>query len=406
MLIWFRFKNFGPFREEAFFDMRAVDEYKELPDHVMRAGNQNVVRTAAIYGANASGKSNFINALKRFVGIIRNSMVNNNDNKLSAVDVISENKLINYYYPFRFDPSNKKKPTEFEAAVSIFDREYQYGYVYDDSKIWYEWLYETPKNGEQVVIFTRDKEQKVQFGESVSREECEKYISGLQEQVLLLTFFNQIKLSDDVWRYANLSLTSLLAWEIGSVSWSMRWINTRINTELQYPQKKQELMRFLKQIDVNIIDFDITETDGKIVQIYTIHEDNAGNRYRMPIEQESNGTIKALALYLIVGDKLEYEITFIFDEMNAHLHPLLTKYFVDRFYSKDANEQLIFATHDTNLLDKRYMRRDQVWFVEKKGNEAELFSLAEFKAQENASFRKNYLSGNYGAIPILGEFDE
>lgn len=403
MLIWFRFKNYGPFCEEAFFDMRAVKAYKELPDHIMKATNQNVVRTAAIYGANASGKSSFVKAVECFREMIRSSMSNVSEEDSPVINLKQESALTRYYNPFRFNQNSKHEPTEFEAAVSLFGTEYQYGFTYDDSSIQYEWLYINKKRGKQEIVFEREGAQGIQFGERVNQEECRKYIPGLEEQVLLLTFFNQIKLPDSVWKYARFAFTSLFVWDVSLANVSQRWVSARLEEELKKERAMERLTSYLSQIDVNIVDFKVNKQEDQEPKVYTIHVDDNGNRYWMPFEQESAGTIKALALYLMVGNEMDYGCTFVFDEMNAHLHPLLTKYFVNRFYETGVNEQLIFATHDVNLLDKKYMRRDQVWFVEKKGNEASLFSLADFKDHNDASLQKNYLSGNYGAIPILGE---
>ncbi|WP_125116789.1 AAA family ATPase [Agathobaculum sp. Marseille-P7918] len=402
MLLWFRFKNYGPFHEEAFFDMRAVNAYKELPDHVMQAGNQNVVKTAAIYGANASGKSNFIKAIECFRNMILYSMSNTSEHVNPIIDLKEDRALRKYYTPFQFDQNSSHEPTEFEACVSLFGVEYQYGFTYDEFSIQYEWLYINKKEGKQEVVFERDVTSGIEFGEKVDHE-CKKYVPGLKDQVLLLTFFYQIKLPDTVWTHARLACTSLFVWDVSRANMSQEWVSIRLEDELQKERAKKRLISYLNQIDVNIVDFEMYQQDNRDLQVYTIHVDDSGNRYLMPLEKESAGTIKALALYLIVGNEMSYECTYVFDEMNAHLHPLLTKYFVNRFYENGANEQLIFATHDVNLLDKKYMRRDQVWFVEKIGNESKLFSLADFKVRNDASLRKNYLAGNYGAIPILGE---
>ena len=403
MLLWFRFKNFGPFREEAFFDMRAVKAYKELPDHVMQAGNRNAVRTAAIYGANASGKSNLIKAVECFRDMLISSMSNLSKEENPVIDLKGESSLKKYYNPFRFDQISSHEPTEFEACVFLYNTEYQYGFAYDASTILYEWLYVTPEGGKQDVIFEREMGHGVEFGSRVDQEECQKYISGLREQVLLLTFFEQIKLSDNVWRDAGMAMRSLFVWDVSYANRSLKFVSNGLQKELSKEQDKQRLIGYLRQIDVNIIDFEVYRQENQEPQVYTIHLDSAGNRYSMPLEQESAGTIKALTLYLMIGNELDFEWTFFLDEINAHLHPLLTKFFVNRYYESNVRQQLIFTTHDVNLLDKKYMRRDQIWFVEKKGNEPNLFSLADFKVRNDASLQKNYLSGNYGAIPILGE---
>lgn len=403
MLLWFRFKNFGPFREEAFFDMRAVKAYKELPDHVMKSGNQSAVRTAAIYGANASGKSNLIKAVERFQEMIVSSMSDLSKEEDFVTDFSGKTALKKYYNPFRFDQRSTHEATEFEACVFMYNKQFQYGFAYDDSVILYEWLYVTAEDGRQDIIFEREMGHGVEFGSRVDQEECQKFISGLREQVLLLTFFDRIKLSDGIWRDAAIAMKSLFVWDVSYIVRSSKFVSKRLAEYFSKEKYKQGIINYLKQIDVNIVDFEVDPQDDREPKVYTVHFDDAKNRYLMPLEQESAGTIKALALYLLIGIDMDIDWTFFLDEINAHLHPLLTKFFVNRYYEANVKEQLIFTTHDVNLLDKKYMRRDQIWFVEKKGNEASLFSLADFKVRNDASLQKNYLSGNYGAIPILGE---
>ena len=395
MLLWFRFNNYGPFRDEAFFDLRAVKEYKELPGHVMSAaGQEAVVRTAAVYGANASGKTNLIRALYSYTEIVMRSM--------DHVEQSDQTPLAVHYHPYQFRPGESKQPTEMEAAICLLGMEYQYGFTYDDKQIYHEWLYLNQPNEKQEVLFERSGSQ-VEFGEIVNREEAKTFLSGLDDNMLLVTLFDRLRLSDRHWKYAKLAVRSIFVYDTSELS-DINVMLPYLRESLLDDNKLQWVTKQVQEIDVNICRFLVERgSEPDRAQVFTIHQDADGREYRMPLEEESQGTLKTMAM-LFLYHTTENPCTFVFDELNTHLHPLLLKFFVDLFYQSD--KQLIFVTHDTTLLDRRYLRRDQVWFVEKdKENCASLYSLAEFKVRNDASFGKGYLAGQYGAIPILREGD-
>jgi len=153
------------------------------------------------------------------------------------------------------------------------------------------------------------------------------------------------------------------------------------------------------------------ESDGEKYKIFTQHQNFDNNSIEeIPLNDESSGTVKMISLYYFLIEALEKGKTLFIDEMDAKLHPLLTRYIINLFQNKDSNKQnaqLIFTTHDTNTLNNELFRRDQIWFAEK--NEkgiSELFSLAEYKVnntkiRKDASYNKDYLGGRYGAIPNL-----
>lgn len=126
----------------------------------------------------------------------------------------------------------------------------------------------------------------------------------------------------------------------------------------------------------------------------------------MDLRNESEGTIKSIKLFLFVRIVIRKNSLLFVDELNIKLHPLLLKFIIDLFYVEDSSAQLIYTTHDTTLMDKRFFRRDQIWFVQKEPfGYSELVPLSEFKVRSDASFEKDYLSGVYGGIPFLGDFD-
>ncbi len=394
MLVQFSFKNFGAFREKTTFDMRAIKTYKEHPYNLEKINDKNsLIKVAAVYGANASGKSNFINAYHYFVNLVRESM-NISENQKESI-------LSEYYNPFLFTEDNIDNETEFEAIYIGYGHEYTYGFTYNKNEIGYEWLYK--KNlltNRKITVFEREK-NKILLGASFKKS-CEKYVTQVESDVLTLSFFNRLRLRTQVFKEAFDCTQSILAM---SYDINIKWLFEEFFKDDFDNFEKERLLKFLNCIDTGIKDITI-EKNKKNIQVNTHHTGLNGEDYCVPIDIESDGTKKAIIIFSFFCVALEYGKGLIIDELNTKLHPLLLKYLIDLFYKEDKFAQLIYTTHDTSLLDKRYFRRDQVWFVEKDAlGKATLYSLAEFKVRNDASFEKEYLGGLYGGIPILSDCD-
>lgn len=188
MLTQFVLKNVLSFKEETVFDMRAINAYKEHPENTADSGyGDKILRVATIYGANASGKSNFTLAMYIFRAIVAESLNNANDGKLLAIH--------KFYLPFLL--SEEKANSEFEIVNIIDDAEYRYGFEYNDECIVEEWLYKKNlKTNRTAVIFERTTNA-VEFGASV-RKECERYKDQVPSETLILSFLNKLKLKTTV----------------------------------------------------------------------------------------------------------------------------------------------------------------------------------------------------------------
>lgn len=395
MLVQFRFKNFGPFRDEAVFDMRAVRAYKEHQDSLIIEDEKNgYLKVAAIYGANASGKTNFVDAYWFFTQLVRWSFSKNDKDRTTPF-------LESCYRPFIFDESFRDDDTEFEGVFHHGNIEYKYGFSYNRNQINYEWLYKKSIETNRSSKILERSPDKITLGSSV--RSCEKYLGDIDSDVLALSFFSSLKLRTHVFKDVLDCISSFLAIR-PSVSKNMEAL---LDSYFEFGfdnEEKIQLLGFLSAIDVGIKDIEVSKNEGKIA-VYTFHSNSKGTLDRVPLEIESDGTIKAMSIYSLIRTAVFKDLGIIIDELNMQLHPLLVKYLVDLFTLSSKTAQLIYTTHDTTMLNKRYMRRDQIWFTEKDDTGASsLYSLADYKIRNDESFDKMYLSGVFGAIPELDTF--
>ncbi|WP_249029396.1 AAA family ATPase [Tannockella kyphosi] len=392
MLVQFIVRNYLSFKEEAILDMCAISSYKEHEYNLIDVGmKENFLKVATIYGANASGKSNLLFAMNAFHQIIKESL-NNSDN-----DEIIIKKL---YNPFKF--ANEKDNTEFQVIQILDDFEFNYGFEYNDEEIVSEWLYiKNIATNRTKMIFERER-SKITFGASVKKE-CDIYKEQLPKETLVLSWFNKLRLKtkvfDDVYE-AILNTTVITSDAYESPSFLNNFLKPIIDKE------KEKLLSFLVAIDSGIKDIFYMEKDGEL-EYYTGHIGSNGEKYTLNLFHESQGTLKSISIFIHSCLAIKTGLAIVVDEMNAKLHPLLLKFIVDLFNNQQNKQaQLIYTTHDTTLLDKRFFRRDQIWFVEKdEFGYSKLIALSNFKVRNDASFEKDYLSGVYGGIPFIKDFD-
>ncbi|NOU18190.1 MAG: ATP-binding protein [Bacteroidales bacterium] len=391
MLIEFKVGNYLSFKDKKTLSLEAT-AIKENLENVIESGNYKLLRSAVIYGANSSGKSNFLKAMDRMRWILMTSAQNNST---SEIDVV----------PFLLSTETENQPSHFEILILINGVRYRYGFEASNKIIHSEWLYER-KIRKEKLLFIR-----VNDSIEVTKDFVEG--SGLEEKTrdnaLFLSIVDQFN---------------------GTISKKiMNWFNQQSNLSgLLHEKGKPLTLGFLKDVDLTIWIKDFLSPLGLGIQdfvlkdsrILTIHNkfDKSGNvidKHEFDLlKQESAGTNKLydMAGHLTYGLKLG-ALTVI-DELDAKLHPLLTMAIVKLFNSpihNNRNAQLVFATHDTNLLNFGCFRRDQIYFTEKNRFEAtDLYSLVEYiepngnKVRNDRSFEKDYIAGRYGAIPFIGDF--
>lgn len=392
MLVQFMVKNVLSFREETILDMTAINAYKEHESNLIDIGiGEKFLRAAAVYGANASGKSNLYLAMSYFQRIIIESLNNVSDHTGTAIE--------KYYIPFSFE--EKKENSEFQVVEIIGGFEYCYGFEYNADCIVSEWMYrKNLKTKRKSIIFERTTEY-AEFGASV-RKECDLYKEQIPADALVLSFFNKLKLKTDIFRsvYSGILDTLVIPSDLCEDTRILERYLPNIITD-----QKEKLIGFLTAIDTGIKNI-ICDDHEEDLRFFTVHKGKDGKNYELNLYAESEGTIKSIILFIYASMAIRNNGSIFIDELNTKLHPLLLKFIVDLFYEQGSTAQLIYTTHDTTLMDKKFFRRDQIWFVQKdEYGYSELLALSDFKVRSDASFEKDYLAGVYGGIPFLKEFE-
>lgn len=413
MLILFKVKNYMSFKEESILDMRATS-YTQHPTHVINE-NSNIplLKTSAIYGANASGKSNFITAMFFFKHFVFSQFISTKEDA-----ILEETSIDPLFEPFLLTENNSE-PSEFEIVFIHNKKLIQYGFEILHNKILNEWYYIDDK-----LVFERDENNSLTFGPRY-REKLSLYNKMPSERLYLsvLEYFlddedKETILGDFISFFSkkfNVFKEILFESSVKRIAGSAL-IMTKLFDDKDYRNRVQ---KYLSKIDVGIKRLDVVvesqkQDNGKIHKqktLKTIHDiyDENGNiigEKAFDLSQESTGTIRFLSYIQNIVEMINTGGIFIVDEMSARLHPLLTKLIVDIFQdSSNKAAQLIFTTHDISLLNNNQFRRDEVVFADKnhKG-ESSLYSLSDLKIREDATFHKDYLQGKYGAIPIF-EYD-
>lgn len=418
MLIMFRFKNFASFKDEMILDMRAVS-YKNMKSHVLDSKTNKVVKTLAIFGRNASGKSNLISALYYFESFVYNQFFDagNREDELDFGDKMPNVRRST----FRLS-EEANDDSEFEILFYHDQKTYQYGFSIHDIpeekkyRIKEEWLLVDDK-----LVFERQ-ENHMTYGKKYE-DELKKIGRNREDRLYVgaLDYFGEGEVKqiiDGLKQYLkskfNVHFELILE---GSVKGVVSGVNfsRRIAEDAAY---KKTIEKFIQMADIGIAGLRIEENvDEKTKERYpfeikTIHDvyDASGKVVRQEefdLDMESSGTIRYFSFIQRIFNIIENGGVFIVDELSARLHPILTKFIVDVFEGKmNQKAQLIFTTHDISLMNKDRLRRDEIAFVEKNvRGESSLYTLADVKARSDASFSKDYMSGKYGAIPVIREED-
>ena len=407
MLIRFSFKNFKSFKNENCLDMEATS-LKEHEYNIAKTENGDYIKISAIYGANASGKTNVLQAfsyMKKKVLVSDDSRINNN---------LSEENI------FTFMINNEPISLEVEILAEN-NKIYKYGFEVLNNAIISEWLYEKRVN-KFYEIFDRT-------NNNIEAKDNKNKLLGLanvDEKTLFLNVFAKIDKNNEDFNNVYNWFIDANYLDLGDPNFENA-LNNRISLKIIEDKKyKEELLKFIKTFDATIDSINISpnsleelkNTNG-VVKVELVHNGEDGNKKALPLVLESNGTMKMFHLFDFLMDTLRNGRVLFVDDLDAKLHPLLTRYIINLFHNSEkniGNGQLIYSTHDTVNLNKETFRRDEIWFVEKdKNGVSELYSLSDYiiedengnakKVRNDATYNKDYLTGRYGAIPVLEEFD-
>ena len=416
MLIIFKVKNHTSFKNEAILDLRATS-YTQHPTHVFKTpiNNINLLKTTAIYGANASGKSNFVSAMYFFKRFIFSQFISKNED-IMADSSTKESMLLE---PFLLSNS-KDDSSEFEIVFIHNGKQIQYGFECFKKRILNEWYYIDDKKvfertNESTLTYGKTYADKLSIYNKVPSERLyisvlEYFLEDLDKKAIIGDFIEFFSKEFNV--YSEILFESSVKKIAGGAT-----ITKKLLEDRAFRKKVEE---YLSKIDVGIkkltvATIDHQREDGKITKqkiIKTVHDIYNENgeiigEEEFGLHQESTGTIRFLGYIQNVIEMIDRGGVFIVDEMSARLHPLLTKLIVDIFQaSKNQSAQLIFTTHDISLLNHSQFRRDEVVFIDKNNRgESSLYALSDLKVREDATFNKDYLQGKYGAIPIFNYND-
>ena len=394
--------------------------------------DSGLLRVAAIYGANASGKTNIIKALQWMAGAVENSHRNWPPEGPIPRD------------PFLLDAHSKSAPSSFEVDLLIDRVRFNYGFTVNDSEVLTEWLraYPTDKSPMKRQTWLKREMSTYVFG---------KKLIGDNHAIERLTRPNSLFLSAAAQNNheALLPIYKWFAEQFTHVPVERGYLRMRTAEMCQDEGFRSSLHRILKAADLGVVGVDVHLEDAFLLPQSTrgdaeerallkevigairklaarvkerdpsesplwdkkpvlalIHKGSVEGGVALGEGKESNGTLAFFGLSGPVLLAIKSGLTICIDELDASLHPLLALEVVRLFNDPKLNPQgaqIIFTTHDTNILDRASLRRDQIWFTEKDAEGGtHLYPLTDFKPRKNENLERGYLQGRYGAIPFLG----
>lgn len=412
MLLQFKVKNFQSIKEEAILSMVPSSD-KSHPENLAHEGKKDALKSAAIYGANAAGKSAVIRAFVAAIMAVRTSDTRNITQKIPGM------------VPFQFDEETAQGPCSFEFYfVAQNGVPYRYGFTADADCVHEEYLYYYASARPSRIFERGDKFTYNQADESSFSKYEEK---NTPNKLFLATATN----------WGNAKTAPAYQWLADSIDvyepdFTMQTLALQAFEKDEQGELKQFTLSLLRQADINIdeIKVDIVPLSNQAKEL--VFTDSAGNpvpqgqvkavrihaghhvqsesgkeaQFFLDLNEESLGTKQLFWFSPILKEVFGKGKTMVIDELDRSLHPFLVQFLVELFHTPEINQtnaQLIFTTHDTTLLSLDTFRRDQIYFVEKDSHTAatELYSLDEFSVRKNENIEKGYLLGRYGAIPYL-----
>ena len=380
MVLEIAITNFFSIKETIRLDLQAArlqsKEARALASNVIEAGGERALKTLAIYGANASGKSNVIKAIKVCVGLILNSHNFNEGDSFG-------------FKPFKF--GNSTDLSEFEIRFMMGGVEYEYGFSYCQNEIVTESLYYYPR-GRRSLIFSRDERKeggkKAVYEFSTVIKRPMDVANNTSRKTLFISRASQMDRdkAKEIYRYFNEQIV---------------FAYRDRTTDSFLHDNKESVLKVLRAADSDIVDF--SYRDGELTTFHRINPE-------LPFDfntEESEGTKILFRMMLTVMDVVRQGKTMFLDEIETSLHTRLVEYIINLFNGSES-AQLVFTTHNTHLLDMTKFRKDQIFFVNKREDgSTELYSLFDYKDfREKMDLEKAYLQGRFDAVPYIDGFEK
>lgn len=405
MILNLEFKNYRSFKGICSFTTEPTSSKAKVENlcevETNAEGNKKVLRISLIFGANASGKTNIIKFLYGFRRWLLNI-----DNRVG--------EDIALYQPFKFDSATADAPTEFTMEFIAQKVRYKYEVHFVRYRITSESLLSYP-NGKQTQLYERillsdDKESDtIKFGSSLSSF---KPFNVFKNQLLMSKFLKDTP-CEPITNAAKYLVDMVISngfhedTILGEDKEMLRWLYS-------HPDYKKMLAEFLAFADTGLADFQLDKrSDGvEVTSLHGLYKDGEGiGKTDLPLKEESFGTRALFIIGCHILQALQNGSPFFIDEMDSGLHSYITRLIVDIFRNERINKnnaQLIFTTHDVNLLDQNSIRRDQIWFTEKdKYGVSEMFTLSDFEdVREDTLFAKWYMNNKFGGVPSLQSLEK
>lgn len=418
MLLNFKVKNFRSVKNEIVLDLQATSDKIMVAEATFEQEKVSFLKSAAIYGPNASGKSNIIKAFVVFRSMILESLLRSN----LATDLPNEF--------FKLSEETEDKPSFFEMTFLLDGDILTYGFEISKEKVCSEWLKQKKGN---IILFERNN-QKIQSNKNYFKEATKMLKDQTLEKVLFLSVLasNKKPISRKIIEFIQ-KTNFIFGTNRGNT------LNYTFGQFLNNPDMADKIKKFVVEADFGIKDIKASEKMVSAEQIkdvpdkfkdllfkensqiaqrslkflykkYNIDGEEIGDESLDFFAEESEGTQQMFALSAPIIDTLKNGSILLIDEIDASLHPVLCQYLISIFNSKKKNPnnaQLIFTTHDISLLDEKFLRRDQIYFTDKgKKGATKLFSLADISERKGVNFAKRYLEGRYNALPYVSDFED
>lgn len=416
MLVEFSVANYLSFLERQTLSMVAGSGRDWRARHVFETGHRFVprlLRSAAVYGPNAAGKSNLVLAMDFFQDFVINSAKQKQEGEEIPVA------------PFRLTKKSAREPSEFEAVFIEKGNQYQYGFAVDEKRVWHEWLFAVPSGGRKQRWFERS------YNRNSSRYDwyINPSLKGFRKVWKESTRDNALFLSTAV-QLKSEALKEPFEWfqlRLRVITSPERLLNSYSARQCHERKWKENILQFLKAADLGITNIVVREREpsadelpeffpeeirkkllaSKILEVLMTHMDEDGDEVPFDLDDESDGTRVLFSLSGPWIDVLDNGLVLFVDELHNSLHPHVLRFLVGLVHDQDHNRrnaQLIFTGHDTSLMSGGVMGRDQFWLLEKDQKQAtKLYPLSDFKPRKGEALEKGYLGGRYGALPKIQE---